>query len=99
MLLKGGSLQRARTWDEGESDGFAPTGLDEIFSGRKVVLFALPGAFTGVCERGHVPSFAKNADEFKAKGVDEIVCVSVNDPYTMRAWQVSSLSCKFELIY
>jgi len=46
----------------------------------------VPGAFTGVCENSHVPSFAKLAADFKLKGVDEIACVSVNDPYTMKAW-------------
>merc|ERR1712151_166529 len=51
-----------------------------------IALFAVPGAFTGVCSSAHVPSFTKNADAFKAKGVDSIVCVSVNDPYTMHAW-------------
>lgn len=80
------ALQRARSWDEADADGFAGVTLDALFKGRKVALFALPGAFTGVCEKGHVPSFAALAAEFTAKGVDEIACVSVNDPYTMRAW-------------
>ena len=57
------ALQRARTWDEAAADGFEGVSLDALFKGRKVVLFALPGAFTGVCENGHVPSFATRAGE------------------------------------
>eukprot|EP00929_Paragymnodinium_shiwhaense_P021704 TRINITY_DN14086_c0_g1_i1.p2 TRINITY_DN14086_c0_g1~~TRINITY_DN14086_c0_g1_i1.p2 ORF type:complete len:194 (+),score=54.78 TRINITY_DN14086_c0_g1_i1:518-1099(+) len=81
------SLQAARSWDAGVADGFKKTTLKELFGGSKVALFAVPGAYTGVCSQGHVPSFVKVADSLKAKGVDKIVCVSVNDPYTMAAWQ------------
>ena len=66
--------------------GFAGTSLQKLFAGRKVVLFALPGAFTGVCEKGHVPSFAKLVPEFQQKGVDEVACISINDPYCMHGW-------------
>ena len=66
--------------------GFAGTSLQKLFKGRKVVLFALPGAFTGVCEKGHVPSFAKLIPDFEAKGIDEVACVSINDPYCMNGW-------------
>lgn len=52
----------------------------------QVVLFSLPGAFTGICEKSHVPSYGKLAKDFKAKGVDAIICVSVNDPYCVAAW-------------
>ncbi|KAH9316170.1 hypothetical protein KI387_024797, partial [Taxus chinensis] len=79
-------LPKARSWDEGVSSQFATTTLSELFRGKKVVLFGLPGAFTGVCSAQHVPSYLKNAEKFKEKGVDSIVCVSVNDPYVMNGW-------------
>ena len=53
----------------------------------QVIVFAVPGAFTGVCHNAHVPSYSKNVAAFKAKGVDSVICVSVNDPYTMNAWK------------
>uniref|UniRef100_A0A0D6R3P1 Glutaredoxin-dependent peroxiredoxin n=1 Tax=Araucaria cunninghamii TaxID=56994 RepID=A0A0D6R3P1_ARACU len=80
------SLQKARTWDEGVSSQFSTTPLSELFGGKKVVIFGLPGAFTGVCSAQHVPSYLKNAQKFKEKGVDSIICVAVNDPYVMNGW-------------
>ncbi len=59
---------------------------EKLFSGRNVVLFALPGAFTATCDSHHVPSFMRVADALCAKGVDEIVCLATNDPWVMGAW-------------
>ncbi|XP_051129440.1 peroxiredoxin-2F, mitochondrial [Andrographis paniculata] len=80
------SLQKARTWDEGMSSKFATTPIKEIFKDKKVVVFGLPGAYTGVCSSAHVPSYKNNIDKFKAKGVDSVVCVAVNDPFVIHAW-------------
>jgi cytochrome c peroxidase len=57
-----------------------------LTAGRKVVIFAVPGAFTPTCHAAHVPSFIRTKAQFDAKGVDEIVCISVNDPFVMKAW-------------
>lgn len=72
------------------ADGPAETTTSELCNGKKVVVFGLPGAFTGTCTTAHLPSFMKSADGFKAKGVDDIVCVSVNDVFVMQAWAEST---------
>ncbi len=67
-------------------DGPGPISTDEIFSGKTVAVFGLPGAFTRTCSARHLPGFVDNADALKAKGVDTIVCVAVNDAFVMGAW-------------
>jgi peroxiredoxin (alkyl hydroperoxide reductase subunit C) len=67
-------------------DGPKDITTDEIFSGKKVVLFALPGAFTPTCSAAHLPGYVVHHDAIKAKGVDTIACLSVNDAFVMGAW-------------
>ena len=66
--------------------GLADITTDELLGGKKVILFALPGAYTPTCSAKHLPEFVAKADEIRAAGVDEIVCLSVNDPWVMHAW-------------
>ena len=70
--------------------GPAAVQLADKLKGRKVVVFGLPGAYTGVCTTAHVPSFIRTKDQFAAKGVDEIICVTVNDPFVCAAWGEST---------
>jgi cytochrome c peroxidase len=84
-ISKGDSLPDANLLRLG-ADGPEQVSLAELTKGRKVVLFAVPGAYTPTCHSAHVPSFTRNADALKSKGVDEIICVSVNDPFVMKAW-------------
>src|ERR1700719_4235196 len=71
-------------------DGPKPITTDEIFKGKKVVLFAVPGAFTPTCHKNHMPGFVKNADAIKAKGIDAIAVTAVNDVFVMDAWKKAS---------
>jgi cytochrome c peroxidase len=68
------------------ADGPETVALAEHAKGKKLALFAVPGAFTPTCHSAHVPSFIRTKDDFAAKGVDEIICVSVNDPFVLKAW-------------
>lgn len=67
-----------------------PVALADRLRGRKVAIFAVPGAFTGTCSTAHVPSFIRAKPGFDAKGVDEVICISVNDPHVMKAWGAST---------
>jgi peroxiredoxin len=84
-LSVGGTLPETMLTHMG-ANGPEVVSLHSRLKGRKVVLFALPGAFTGACSTSHIPSFIRTADAFRAKGVDEIICLSVNDPFTLKAW-------------
>ena len=68
------------------ADGPKPTTSSEFFAGKRVALFAVPGAFTPTCSARHLPSFVEKAGELKGNGVNEIACISVNDPFVMAAW-------------
>ena len=67
-------------------DGPQPTSSSDYFAGKRIALFALPRAYTPTCSARHLPSFVEKAGDLKAKGVDEIACVSVNDAFVMAAW-------------
>jgi len=68
------------------ADGIQELSTDEVFGGKKVVLFSVPGAFTPTCSAKHLPGFVQKAGEIKGKGVDTIACLSVNDAFVMEAW-------------
>jgi len=68
------------------AEGPKEISTDEIFKGKKVVMFAVPGAFTPTCSAKHLPGFVQNVDALKAKGVDKVVCVAVNDAFVLAAW-------------
>ncbi|MEO3413504.1 peroxiredoxin [Roseovarius sp. CAU 1744] len=68
------------------AEGPETVSLDDKTNGRKVVIFAVPGAYTPTCHSAHVPSFIRTKDALAAKGVDEVICVSVNDPFVMKSW-------------
>ncbi|MHA7850813.1 redoxin family protein [Roseovarius sp.] len=84
-ISKGDKLPDAKLLQMGENGPESVT-LSDKTAGRKVVIFAVPGAFTPTCHSSHVPSFMRTKDQFAEKGVDEIICISVNDPFVMRAW-------------
>ncbi|WP_170420554.1 peroxiredoxin [Ruegeria arenilitoris] len=85
MISTGDTLPEATLIQMG-ADGPEEVRVSSKVKGRKVVIFAVPGAFTPTCHSAHVPSFMRTKDQFAAKGVDEIICVSVNDPFVMKAW-------------
>ncbi len=85
MISAGDNLPEATLLQMG-AEGPEEVRISDKTKGRKVVIFAVPGAFTGTCTTAHVPSFIRTKAQFDAKGVDEIICVSVNDPFVMGAW-------------
>jgi len=78
---------RTRTEDEGDNPfDWKDLTTEDLFKGKKIVLFSLPGAFTPTCSSTHLPGYAKVYDEMKKLGVDDIYCLSVNDAFVMRQW-------------
>jgi len=86
VSIKVGEKLPSATLKVASADGIKDVTTDELFRGRKVVLFAVPGAFTPTCSAKHLPGFVQNADAIRAKGVDAIVCLAVNDAFVMGAW-------------
>lgn len=86
MAIKVGDKLPSVTLQYMNEKGVSNIDSDKIFSDKKVLLFALPGAFTPTCSATHLPGYVVKADEFFAKGVDTIVCLSVNDAFVMAAW-------------
>jgi peroxiredoxin len=80
------------------AEGPAWKTTDELFKGKKVALFAVPGAFTGTCHKMHVPSILQSADAIKAKGVSTIAVTAVNDVFVMDAWKKATLADKLEFL-
>ncbi|MEI8593585.1 peroxiredoxin [Photobacterium sp. Hal280] len=85
-MIQQGQTLPAATLSELTKDGMVNHDVAELFAGKKVVLFAVPGAFTPTCSESHLPGYVVLADQLKAKGVDIIACVSVNDAFVMQAW-------------
>ncbi|CAM2926640.1 peroxiredoxin [Pseudoalteromonas distincta] len=85
-MIEQGQELPAVTLTQLTDDGMQSLTNKELFEGKKIVLFAVPGAFTPTCSNAHLPEFITLADKIKAKGVDAIYCVSVNDAFVMKAW-------------
>ena len=90
MSIKAGDRIPAATLKRMTKDGPANITTDEIFKGKTVVLFSVPGAFTPTCHAKHLPGFLRDVSKFRAKGVDSIACLAVNDVFVMDAWAKAS---------
>jgi peroxiredoxin len=90
MTIKAGDRMPAGKFKTMTKEGPKDVTTDELFKGRKVVLFSVPGAFTPTCDAKHLPGFVQHAAAIKAKGVDAIACMAVNDVFVMNAWGKSS---------
>lgn len=89
MSIKVGDRLPEATFTTMTAEGPKPLTTAEVFGGKKVVLFSVPGAFTPTCSKLHLPGYVKQADELKAKGVTTIACLAVNDVFVMDAWAKS----------
>jgi alkyl hydroperoxide reductase subunit AhpC len=90
MTIKVGDTLPAGRFKTATPEVIGDISTDELFKGRTVVLFAVPGAFTPTCDARHLPGYVEHAAAFKAKGVDAVVCLSVNDAFVMKAWAKSA---------
>jgi len=90
MTIKAGERMPAGTFKRMTREGPKDLSTDELFKGKRVVLFSVPGAFTPTCDAKHLPGFVQLADQIRAKGVDTIACMAVNDVFVMNAWGKAS---------
>ena len=86
MTIQVGDKIPSATVQEMQEQGVTNISTDELFAGKKIVVFALPGAYTPTCSNSHLPGYVVKSDELFAKGVDDILCLSVNDAFVMGAW-------------
>jgi peroxiredoxin len=86
MSIKVGDSIPSMKLNIGTADGPKEVSTDDLFKGKKVVMFAVPGAFTPTCSVKHLPGFVQNVDAIKAKGVDTVICIAVNDAFVMGVW-------------
>lgn len=86
MTIKVGEKMPAGTFKQMTQDGPKNLSTDELFAGKKVVIFSVPGAFTPTCDAKHLPGFVERAGDLKAKGIDTVACMAVNDVFVMNAW-------------
>ncbi|MFB0923211.1 MAG: peroxiredoxin [Alphaproteobacteria bacterium] len=86
MAISAGEKIPAGALAHKTADGIDQVSTDDLFAGKTVVLFSVPGAFTPTCSAQHLPGFVQKAADLKAKGVDTIACMAVNDPFVMEAW-------------
>jgi peroxiredoxin len=90
MTIKAGDKMPAGVLTTPGAEGPQKISTDQLFAGKKVVLFSVPGAFTPTCDARHLPGFIQHAADFKAKGVDTVACMAVNDVFVMKAWDKAS---------
>ncbi|MGF1477583.1 MAG: peroxiredoxin [Geminicoccaceae bacterium] len=90
MAIKVGDKLPQATFRRFGADGMVEIPSASVFDGKTVALFAVPGAYTPTCSDDHLPSYVKHADDLRAKGVDEIACVAVNDAFVLKAWGESN---------
>ena len=98
MTIKAGDKIPAATFSVMSDTGPKPLTSQELFAGKTVVLFSVPGAFTPTCSAKHLPGFVEHADEMLGKGVDTIACVAVNDVFVMSAWGKSANASKVKML-
>jgi len=99
MAIKVGDKMPSGTLTVVTKDGPQKVSADEFFAGRKVVLFSVPGAFTPTCDAKHLPGFVERAGDLRAKGIDTIACMAVNDAFVMKAWgKAQGVEGKVEMV-